>query len=276
MYGYGLASELVALLAIPFLTLLGGPEDDPDDEQADERSQLRWLRSLGDREALFQIMEGNKQLIQGLEAAEALAELGDVRGLDHLIAALSSPSSNLRHQSAQIIKRLDHPRGLRALKDRPAESGATVTAPGRPPQPGGSSRGVRREQLYDDLNGRDTDELVAIWHEDDRSQWSDLAFEVLESILTERLGRLPSEDDEAEGGGREEMDESADSRVQGLWMEGDVDGLAGLIEDESDVSLRLDAAEALADLGDEAALDFLIEALEAPDPDVGEMAARLL
>ena len=276
MYGYGPAFELVALLAIPLLTLLGGPEDEPDDERSDERSQLHWLRSLGDREALFQIMEGNKQVTRGLEAAEALAELGDVRGLDHLIAALNNSSSSIRRQSAQILEGLNHPRGLRALKDRSEGSGATATAPGQAPQPGAFSRGPRPEQLYSDLNGRGTDELVAIWYEDDRSQWSGEAFEVLESILTERLGRIPRRDEQARSRGAEDVDESVDPRVQQLWKTGDVGGLTRLFDAESDVARQLEVAEALAELGDENALDLLIEALDHPDQRVSEMAAELL
>ena len=262
MHAAALSPESLALLILPLIGLLGGPPGGPEDDTNDG-SEIGWLRSLGDHEALAQIMAREKQLAQGLDAAEALAELGDVRGLDHLIASLNSPSSHLRHQAAQILKRLNHPRGLRALHNHPAAAGA-------------ASRGALREQLHDDLNRRDTDELVALWHAHDRSQWSELAFEVMEAILTERLGSRPERDGEMEQRGPEGIDESADPRIQELWLKGDVEGLTDILEGDPDVSLRLEAAEALAYLGDEAALDILAEALDDPDEEYSRLAAELL
>lgn len=262
MHSHGFSPHLLALVLLPFMTLFGDSEDDHEDE-ANEHSQVGWLRSLHDREALYQIMQRDQQLTQGLEAAEALAELGDVRGLDHLIATLKSPSSYLRHQAAQILERLNHPRGLRALKQR---SGLSP----------GSGRGPQRDQLYDELNARDTDELVAIWHQNDRTHWSEMAFEVLADLLNERLGRLPPRDDESLAHQREDVDENVDPRVRELWIRGDVDALVRLYDDATDVPLQLEAAEALSALGDEEALDVLVEALDDPDPNIGQAAAELL
>lgn len=50
-----------------------------------------------------------------------------------------------------------------------------------------------RDQIYNNLNLKDTDELVKIWEENDRSEWTDMTFEVLRGILQERLGTLPSQ-----------------------------------------------------------------------------------
>ena len=276
MHGQRIPSELITLILFPFLALLGGREDDPEEDQRDDGSQISWLRSLDDREALFQIMRGNSQFTQSLDAAEALSELGDVRGLDHLIAALNSPSSYLRHRAAQILKQLSHPRALRALKEHRDGSADTAFQQAREPQSGGLSLGARREQLYGDLNRRDTDELVAIGHENDRSQWSDLAFEVIEGIIMERLGKLPRRDDAAGGRGLQDIDENADPRIKDLWMQGDVEGLSRRLMGETDVSMQLEAAEALAYLGDEEALRLLIETLDDPDQDVADMAAEIL
>ena len=262
MHGPMFTSDSLALLILPVLSMLGGPPGGPGDG-ADDDSQLGWLRALGDSEALAQIMERDKQLTQGLEAAEALAELGDVRGLDHLISALNSPSTYLRHQAAQILKRLNHPRGLRALKEHPED-------------PAASSRSARREQLHADLDARDTDELVAMWHEHDRSEWSERAFEAMESILTERLGKLPVREADEDDGGSEAIDENADPRIQELWLDGDIEGLTDILEGDPDVRLRLEAAEALAYLGDEAALDVLAAALDDPDEKYSQLAAELL
>ena len=103
-------------MPIPSLPLPG------DEEPPDSSSQVAWLRSLGDREALFQVMDGDRRSTQSLEAAEALAQLGDVRGLDHLIATLNNPSSGLRMEAAEILQQLNHPRGMRALRERQTET----------------------------------------------------------------------------------------------------------------------------------------------------------
>ena len=111
-----------------------------DEEPPDSSSQIAWLRSLQDREALFQIMDGDRRTVESLEAAEALTGLGDVRGLDHLIATLNDPRSGLRQEAAEILQQLGHPRGLRALETKQAETQS-------------SRRAGEREEAYDDLNG---------------------------------------------------------------------------------------------------------------------------
>jgi hypothetical protein len=169
----------------------------------------------------------------------------------------------LSHQAAQILKRLNHPRGMRALSEHPGERLA-------------SSRGLRREQLYEDLNRRSTDELVALWHQNDRSRLSEPAFEVMETILTERLGKLPARGADAPRRSPDDIDESVNPRIQALWRTGNTDGLMRFFESETDDARQLEAAEALADLGDEEALDVLIEALDDPDERIGETAAVML
>ena len=128
-----------------------------DEEPPDSSSQISWLRSLGDREALYQIMDGDRRSLQGLEAAEALAQLGDVRGLDHLIATLNNARSGMRMEAAEMLQGLGHPRGLRALQEIQVEKQ-------------GSPRVTQREEAYEDLNAATTDELMAIWHENNRGR----------------------------------------------------------------------------------------------------------
>lgn len=48
-----------------------------------------------------------------------------------------------------------------------------------------------RKQIHNNLNEKETDDLLEIWETNDRVEWSDLAFEVLQDILTERIGSLP-------------------------------------------------------------------------------------
>ena len=115
------------IVLIPHAHILRAPPG--DEEPPDSSSQVAWLRSLGDREALFQVMDGDRRSIQSLEAAEALAQLGDVRGLDHLIATLNNPASGLRMEAAEILQHLEHPRGMRALRE--SGSGDTVLGAAR-------------------------------------------------------------------------------------------------------------------------------------------------
>jgi hypothetical protein len=57
-------------------------------------------------------------------------------------------------------------------------------------------------QVRRSLSEKETEELVAIWLEDDRNEWTTEAFQAIESILIERLGALPDrnslEEDEDE------------------------------------------------------------------------------
>jgi hypothetical protein len=233
----------------------------PGDEEPDSSSQVAWLRSLGDREALFQIMDGDPRSIQSLEAAEALAQLGDVRGLDHLIAILNDSRSGLRMEAAEILQDLGHPRGMRALREAQNETPS-------------ADRAAALEEVYKDLSGAATDELVAIWHENDRAEWTDLEMEIIESILVERLGKLPRRT------GAPDEDQAVDTdvapRIQDLWKRGEADRLRHILADDLDVRMRLQAAEALADLGDEDALDYLIDMLDEGEEEPSELAAEIL
>jgi hypothetical protein len=161
----------------------------------------RWRRSWND-----------KQLTQGLEAARSACRNWAMCGLDHLISALNSPSTYLRHQAAQISSA--------STIRRSAGSRSTLRTLCIQPQ--------RREQLHADLGARDTDELVAMWHEHDRSEWSEQAFEAMES--THRaLGKLPvrmlTRDDRGS-----DIDENADPRIQELWLDGDIERLTDILE----------------------------------------------
>ena len=52
-----------------------------------------------------------------------------------------------------------------------------------------------RKQIYANLNSKDTEELLDIWETNDRVEWSDLAFEVLEEILSQRVDSLPKQNE---------------------------------------------------------------------------------
>jgi hypothetical protein len=50
-----------------------------------------------------------------------------------------------------------------------------------------------RKQIYISFNLKETDELLEIWQRNDHVQWSEDAFSVIQEILQERLGEVPSQ-----------------------------------------------------------------------------------
>jgi hypothetical protein len=52
-----------------------------------------------------------------------------------------------------------------------------------------------RTQVFNTLSLRETDDLVEIWITNDRVEWSDTAFEVIQEILKTRLGELPPQNE---------------------------------------------------------------------------------
>ncbi len=147
------------------------------------------------------------------------------------------------------------------------------------PHPNPFARDHVRESIYNELNLKDTEYLLQNWYEDDPEQWSDAAFEVMERILIERLGELPArgdEEEEAHEGPAPEPDEDVDPQVKELWAEGDLEGLAHVLRYDPDWIVRMDAAEALAVLGDPRGRDHLMAALEDPADDVRAVAREIL
>jgi hypothetical protein len=51
-----------------------------------------------------------------------------------------------------------------------------------------------RKQLYGNFNNKSTDELIEIWQTNNRTEWSEMTFDVIREILLERLPVLPSQD----------------------------------------------------------------------------------
>jgi hypothetical protein len=50
-------------------------------------------------------------------------------------------------------------------------------------------------QIFNNLNLKETEELVDIWITNDRFEWSDLAFEAVKAILAERLETVPPQNE---------------------------------------------------------------------------------
>ena len=52
-----------------------------------------------------------------------------------------------------------------------------------------------RKQIYNNFNLKETDELIEIWQKNDRVEWAEDAFNVIQKILQERLGELPPQNE---------------------------------------------------------------------------------
>jgi hypothetical protein len=52
-----------------------------------------------------------------------------------------------------------------------------------------------RRQIRDNMEGKETAELIEIWRTNDRVEWSDMTFEVLKDILHQRTGDIPEQDE---------------------------------------------------------------------------------
>lgn len=52
-----------------------------------------------------------------------------------------------------------------------------------------------RQQIYNNFNLKETDELIEIWQKNDRVEWAEDTFSVIQEILQERLGELPPQNE---------------------------------------------------------------------------------
>ena len=52
-----------------------------------------------------------------------------------------------------------------------------------------------RKQIFNNLNLKETDELLEIWQKNDRVEWTEDTFNVIQEILQERLDELPPQDE---------------------------------------------------------------------------------
>ena len=52
-----------------------------------------------------------------------------------------------------------------------------------------------RNQIYKELDLRETDSLLDIWQSNDRVEWSDIAFDVIKEILGKRIDEIPPQNE---------------------------------------------------------------------------------
>ena len=75
-----------------------------------------------------------------------------------------------------------------------------------------------RKQLYRNFNQRATDELIEIWQTNNRAEWSELSFDVIQEILQERLSALPSQNEPITELVNEEKLKEQNERLKFNWM----------------------------------------------------------
>jgi hypothetical protein len=83
-------------------------------------------------------------------------------------------------------------------------------------QPQGDSL---RDVMFQRMQEKETEELIAIWREHDQSTWTAEAFEIVEKILIQRLGQLPepdASDDEADDEEEIVIEYPTDKRL--IWI----------------------------------------------------------
>jgi hypothetical protein len=136
-----------------------------------------------------------------------------------------------------------------------------------------------RNSVFNNLNLLETDDLIEIWQNNNRAEWSDTAFEVVQQILRTRLGQLPQQDEPTYENSEQDMNDESDEKISeiiDLAEDNDINGLVEIINNEPNQKIRLEAAMTLAQLEDERGLDFLIYALNNPDSDVNTAARKIL
>ncbi len=76
-----------------------------------------------------------------------------------------------------------------------------------------------RSQIYARMQEKDTAELLEIWQENNRTEWTEEAFDAIRAILSERLGQVPEQ-----GKPEDESDEMLDEEeVRGSGVENSED-----------------------------------------------------
>lgn len=85
-----------------------------------------------------------------------------------------------------------------------------------------------RTQIYAKLQEKSTEELLEIWNQQDREEWTDLAFGVIEEILMARTGGLP--EPQQISGEREEEQSEIEKRLDRIatWAKGLSGAVLGL------------------------------------------------
>jgi hypothetical protein len=82
-----------------------------------KESKIDAMRKRGDVTGLERLMNHPLDWLDGLDAAEALALLGEESGVDYLLECLRDPDAEVRDVAIEILEHLDQPRATQALRD---------------------------------------------------------------------------------------------------------------------------------------------------------------
>ncbi|MFT3891609.1 MAG: hypothetical protein QM730_08260 [Anaerolineales bacterium] len=85
-------------------------------------TKVEKLKQKGDTQGLVSILNNSHNWMLALDAAEALVQLEDERGLNYLINALENPNIDFREVAREILEGLDVPQGNMALELHPSNS----------------------------------------------------------------------------------------------------------------------------------------------------------
>jgi tetratricopeptide (TPR) repeat protein len=94
-----------------------------------------------------------------------------------------------------LLERLGEIPGPQPEEENPnaPEPGLTPQVQVQPALPADIKKFLR-QQTYESMDEMDTQELIEIWQEADHEEWTELAFDVIQQILLERIGKVPAQD----------------------------------------------------------------------------------
>ena len=133
-----------------------------------------------------------------------------------------------------------------------------------------------RNQIYNTLIQKETDDLIEIWQTNDQTAWSPEVFPIIQGILESRLEKLPIQNLPIYESDDNDEISYFDKQIEIYFNNKNIDNLVNILNNDPDPILRLEAAEALAKLNDERGLDYLIEALEFDDANISLDAEEIL
>ena len=81
-----------------------------------KETRIAEMKQKGDLNGLVKIIRNDDEWISRMDAAKALAQLGDKRGLNYLIHALNDTDTNIQNIAREILEGLNDPRGNQALR----------------------------------------------------------------------------------------------------------------------------------------------------------------
>jgi len=113
-----------------------------------DETKASLLKQKNDLPALLAMLESEPDWMNVLDTAEALAQLGEPRGLERLIQALGDPDPDVRAVAREILTELDDPRGNDALQQPVAQPDVVFQQP------------VSRSQLFVSFLGNQRREIV--------------------------------------------------------------------------------------------------------------------